>query len=165
MYKKIKVDINDEVSQLLIADRDGKLPKVYDVASLMSLFYAVGTQRLHVIDSIIGRKIIYNQSIKNLIIKKGSIVFIHGGFRTLKGRKLAKLLDELGLKEKPVTLDIVEFLEKLGYSIDYYSKNMAFIRRDILEPALKDMRNNGYNVTYSIKREGNERVITFTNAK
>ena len=82
----------------------------------------------------------------------------------MKGRKLLSVLDSLDFYEKPVTLDVVDLLEKLGYSLEYYSKNIALVRRDILEPALKDMRNNGYNVEYEFSREGSNRVITFTYA-
>lgn len=165
MYKKISLPISEEVSKLLLADKEGSLPKVYNVASLMSLFYAVGNQRLHVIESITDNKIVYNNSITKIDITKNSINFVHGGFKTLKGRKLLSLLDSLDVYEKPVTLSIEEFLTKLGYSVDYYSNNIAWVRRDILEPALKDMRNNGYTLEYEFSREGSNRVITFTYAE
>lgn len=165
MYKKISLPISEEVSKLLLADKEDKLPKMYNVASLMSLFYAVGNQRLHVIESINDRKIVYNNSITKIDITKNSINFVHGGFKTLKGRKLLALLDNLDFYEKPVTLGIEEFLNKLGYSLEYYSNNIAWVRRDILEPALKDMRNNGYNIEYEFSREGSNRVITFTYAE
>lgn len=164
MYKKISLPISEEVSKLLVADKESSLPKIYNVASLMSLFYAIGNQRLHVIESITDNRIVYNNSITKIDITKNSITFIHGGFKTLKGRKLLSVLDSLDFYEKPVTLDVVDLLEKLGYSLEYYSKNIALVRRDILEPALKDMRNNGYNVEYEFSREGSNRVITFTYA-
>lgn len=161
MYKKVSLPISPEVSELLCAD---ELPNIYNVNSLMSLSYKVGNQHLHVIESINGNTVVYNQSITKIDITKNSITFIHGGFKTLKGRKLLSVLDSLDFYEKPVTIDVIDLLKKLGYSLEYYSKNIALVRRDILEPALKDMRNNGYNVEYEFLREGSNRVITFTYA-
>lgn len=161
MYKKVSLPISPEVSEWLSVD---ELPKTFKADKLMSLFYTIGNQVLHVIESINGNTVVYNQSITKIDITKNSITFIHGGFKTLKGRKLLSVLDSLDFYEKPVTLDVVDLLEKLGYSLEYYSKNIALVRRDILEPALKDMRNNGYNVEYEFSREGSNRVITFTYA-
>lgn len=162
MYKKVSLPISPEVSEWLSAD---ELPSIYNVNSLMSLSYKVGNQVLHVIESINGNTVVYNKCITKIDITKNSINFVHGGFKTLKGRKLLALLDSLDFYIQPVTIPLDELLKKLGYSLEYYGNNIAWVRRDILEPALKDMLNNGYNVEYEFSREGSNRVITFTYAE
>lgn len=158
MYKRVKLPLSERAYELLSRDT---LPKIYNVKEIMSLFYTVGNQKFHVIERINGDSVVYNPSITKIDITKNYIEFIHGGFKTLRGRRLFSVLYDLGIYEKSVTVDVIKLLKTLQYSVDYYSTNIALVKRDILEPALKDIRNNGYEIEYEIEKEGNNRVITF----
>lgn len=158
MYKEVKLPLSKVAYELLSRDT---LPKIYNVKEIMSLFYRVGNQTFHVIERINGDSVVYNPSISKINVTKDYIEFIHGGFKTLRGRRLFSVLYDLNIYETSVTIDVVKLLKTLQYSVDYYSSNMALVKRDILEPALKDIRNNGYDIEYEIEKEGNNRVITF----
>lgn len=165
MYKKIKIKVNDDVANTLKRIKAGNDMITFpcDKQELMSLWYTVDGQSMHVIDSITKNGLVlFNSCIHKMKIAKNSISFIHGGFKTVKGRKLFTILDSLDFYEKSVTLDVNDLLEKMNYSIDYYSSNMALVKRDILEPAIKDLKNNGYIVEYEINKEGTKRSITFS---
>lgn len=165
MYKKIKIKVSDELANTLKRIKAGNDMITFpcDKQELMSLWYTVDGQSIHVIDSITKNGLVlFNSCIHKMTITKNSVSFIHGGFKTVKGRKLFTILDSLDFYEKSVTLDINDLLEKMNYSIDYYSSNMALVRRDILEPAIKDLKNNGYIVEYEIVKEGTKRSITFS---
>ena len=158
MYKEVKLPLSKVAYELLSKDT---LPKIYNVKEIMSLCYTVGNQTFHVIERINGNSVVYNPSISKINVTEHSIEFIHGGFKTLRGRRLFSVLYDLGIYEKSVTLDVLELLKKLQYSVDYYMSNIALVKRDIVEPALRDIRNNGYDIEYEIEREGGNRVITF----
>lgn len=165
MYKKIKIKVSDEVANTLKRIKAGNDMITFpcDKQELMSLWYTVDGQSLHVIDSITKNGLVlFNSCIHKMTMAKNSITFIHGGFKTVKGRKLFAILDSLDFYEKEVTLDVNDLLEKMNYSIEYYSSNMALVRRDIIEPALKDLQNNGYIVEYEIIKEGAKRSIVFS---
>lgn len=165
MYKKIKIKVSDELANTLKRIKAGNDTITFpcDKNELMSLWYTVDGQSMHVIDSITKQGLVlFNSCIHKMTISKNAITFIHGGFKTVKGRKLFTILDSLDFYEKEVTLDVNDLLEKMNYSIDYYSSNMALVRRDILEPAIKDLKNNGYIVEYEINKEGTKRSITFS---
>ena len=165
MYKKIKIKVNDDVANTLKRIKAGNDMITFpcDKQELMSLWYTVDGQSMHVIDSITKQGlVVFNSCIHKMTIAKNYITFIHGGFKTVKGRKLFTILDSLDFYEKEVTLDVTDLLEKMNYSIDYYSSNMALVKRDILEPAIKDLKNNGYIVEYEINKEGTKRSITFS---
>ena len=165
MYKKIKIKVSDDVANTLKRIKSGNDTITFpcDKQELMSLWYTVDGQSMHVIDSITKQGLVlFNSCIHKMTITKNAITFIHGGFKTVKGRKLFTILDSLDFYEKSVTLDVNDFLEKMNYSLDYYSSNMALVRRDILEPAIKDLKNNGYIVEYEINKEGYKRSITFS---
>lgn len=165
MYKKINIKVSPDVATALMKIKSGNDMITFpcDKQELMSLWYTVDGQSMHVIDSITKNGLVlFNSCIHKMEISKNSISFIHGGFKTVKGRKLFTILDSLDFYEKEVTLDVNDFLEKMNYSIDYYSSNMALVRRDILEPAIKDLKNNGYIVEYEINKEGTKRSITFS---
>lgn len=158
MYKQVKLPLSEEAYELLSKDT---LPKIFNVKAIMSLFYRVGNQTFHVIERINGDSVVYNPSISKINITEHHIEFIHGGFKTLRGRRLFSVLYDLNIYEKSVTIDVIKLLKILQYSVDYYSTNIALVKRDILEPALRDIRNNGYDIDYEIEKEGNNRVITF----
>lgn len=165
MYKKIKIKVSDDVANTLKRIKAGNNMITFpcDKQELMSLGYTVDGQSLHVIDSITKNGLVlFNSCIHKMTITKNSITFIHGGFKTVKGRKLFSVLDSLDFYEKSVTLDVNDLLKKMNYSIDYYSSNMALVKRDIVEPALKDLQNNGYIVEYEIVKEGAKRSIVFS---
>lgn len=165
MYKKINIKVSPDVSTALMKIKSGNDMITFpcDKQELMSLWYTVDGQSMHVIDSITKNGLVlFNSCIHKMTITKNAITFIHGGFKTVKGRKLFTILDSLDFYVKEVTLDVNDFLEKMNYSIDYYSSNMALVRRDILEPAIKDLKNNGYIVEYEINKEGTKRSITFS---
>lgn len=158
MYKQVKLPLSKVAYELLSKDT---LPKIYNVKEIMSLCYKVGNQTFHVIERINGNSVVYNPSISKVNITEGSIEFIHGGFNTLRGRRLFSVLYDFNIYENSVTINVIKLLKTLQYSVDYYSTNIALVKRDILEPALKDIRNNGYDIEYEIEKEGNNRVITF----
>lgn len=165
MYKKINIKVSPDVANTLKRIKSGNDTITFpcDKQELMSLWYTVDGQSMHVIDSITKNGLVlFNSCIHKMTISKNSITFIHGGFKTVKGRKLFTILDSLDFYVKEVTLDVNDFLEKMNYSIDYYSSNMALVKRDILEPAIKDLKNNGYIVEYEINKEGTKRSITFS---
>lgn len=158
MYKEVKLPLSKVAYELLSKDT---LPKIFNVKEIMSLFYRVGNQTFHVIERINGDSVVYNPSISKITITESSIEFIHGGFKTLRGRRLFSVLYDLNIYENSVTINVIKLLKTLQYSVDYYGANIALVKRDILEPALKDIRNNGYDIEYEIEKEGNNRVITF----
>lgn len=158
MYKQVKLSLTKVAYELLSKETAFTMKNIKEI---MSLYYTVGNQTFPVIERISGDTVIYNPSISKVTITKDSIEFIHGGFKTLRGRRLFSVLYDLGIYEKSVTLDVLELLKKLQYSVDYYISNIALVKRDILKPALRDIRNNGYDIEYEIVREGSNRVITF----
>lgn len=165
MYKKINIKVSPDVANTIKRIKSGNDTITFpcDKNELMGLWYTVDGQSLHVIDSIAKNGLVlFNSCIHKMTITKNAITFIHGGFKTVKGRKLFTILDSLDFYEKEVTVDVTDLLEKMNYSIDYYSSNMALVRRDILEPAIKDLKNNGYIVEYEINKGGTKRSITFS---
>lgn len=158
MYKQVKLPLSKVAYELLSKETALTMKNIREI---MSLYYTVGNQTFPVIERIKGDIVVYNPSISKVTITKDNIEFIHGGFKTLRGRRLFSVLYDLGIYEQSVTLDVLELLKKLQYSVDYYMSNIALVKRDILKPALRDIRNNGYDIEYEIVREGSNRVITF----